>query len=355
MAAAKAALVLTSGRGHDRSALAAVRALATAGFRPVVGASGGDSLASASRYSAESCHLPDPGEPSFVEAVASLATSTGAVAVFPSNDDALLALDPGLDRLIDKSRLAEQAGAAGLLAPPTVTFPTAQDMVTAGMGVPYPAVIKPALKQAGLPPYTVQGPDQIRTEEHRGPIIAQPFLDGVADAICGVMWSGKLVASIRQEYIRTWPRACGTAAAAVVVPDDPVRSVALARLLAGYNGVFQAQFVEGALIDLNPRVYGSLPLAVGSGFNLPALACQLAEGKPVASPPTAAGNRYRWIEGDIRNRWDAVRAGDESLATALRDMTPHFDTSHSVFAMLDPGPTLAPLRFAASGRKKGRA
>ena len=350
-----AALVLTSGRGQDRSALAAVRALSAAGYRPVVGDSRDNSLAMASRYVVGSFPLPDPQSLEFADVVGRAEADFKAVAVFPSNDDALLALDPGLESLMNKSQLADRASAAGLRVPPTMGFVTAAEVATAGKAVPYPAVVKPALKQTDLPSYLVERPDQLRVADHVGPVVVQPFLEGPTDAICGVMWSGRLVASVRQEYIRIWPRSCGTATAAIVGAPDPTRSAALTRLLTSYDGIFQAQFIGGALIDLNLRVYGSLPLAVGAGLNLPAIVCALSAGEDVVEPSVAVGSRYRWIEGDLRNRWQAIRTGEASIGRVVRDIAPRRNTAHSVVTRRDLKPVAARIRYAAASRQRGRS
>lgn len=350
-----AALVLTSGRGQDRSALAAVRALSAAGYLPVVGTSDKDSLAAASRHAAGSFPLPDPVSEGFAAAVADRASKTGAVAVFASSDDALLALEPQLNSLLDKSLLADSSAAAGLQVAPTIKYPTARDLVAAGDTAPYPAVIKPTIKQPGLPPYAAAGPNEVLVDDHIGEVIAQPFLEGKRDAICGVMWSGTLVASVRQEYVRTWPRVCGTGSSAVVVPPDPERTAALAQLLSGHNGIFQAQFIGGTLIDLNPRVYGSMALAVGAGLNLPAIVCRLSTGETVDAIPIQVGSSYRWIEGDLRNRWQALRAGEASIGGVARDLAPKRGTQHSLVSWSDPRPTYTRLRSAASARRKDSA
>jgi predicted ATP-grasp superfamily ATP-dependent carboligase len=348
-----AALVLTAGRGNDRSALAAVRALATAGYRPVVGVSGGESLAAASRYAAATPALPLPGSHSFVDEVAACTTRFGAVAVFPSNDDALLALQPALDRFVDKSTMAGHAASAGLAVPDTRSFDSAADLVAAGADVQYPAVIKPARKQPGLPAYVAETPGDVRVGEHIGPVIAQRFLTGTTDAICGVMSDGRIVAHLQQEYARTWPRACGTASYAQVVEADPQRSSALQELLSGHDGIFQAQFVAGALIDLNLRVYGSMTLALAAGINLPALVCEQKTPRSADASPSSLGTRYRWLEGDLRGSWQSWRTGESSLGRVLADLTPRSDTAHSVVSLRDPKPVLARLNYAVSRHHEG--
>jgi predicted ATP-grasp superfamily ATP-dependent carboligase len=55
------------------------------------------------------------------------------------------------------------------------------------------------------------------------------------------------------------------------------------------------------LMEINPRFWGSLPLAVYAGVDFPYLIFQLAQGQPVPAPPHyALGKRCRWIlPGDL--------------------------------------------------------
>jgi hypothetical protein len=54
------------------------------------------------------------------------------------------------------------------------------------------------------------------------------------------------------------------------------------------------------LIDINLRFYGTMPLALACGVNLPAAWHAVATGAPLPSPaPYAVGVRYRRLEADL--------------------------------------------------------
>ena len=78
---------------------------------------------------------------------------------------------------------------------------------------------------------------------------------------------------VHQETIRAWPRSVGTTTAAVTTePEAELETHAEAIVAAGYEGIFHAQFMDGRLLDLNLRPYGTIGLAAAAGLNLPALA-----------------------------------------------------------------------------------
>jgi len=339
------ALVIDPGDGHGRSALAGVRALAAAGRTVIVGAYGPVALAGASRAAAATLRLPAPDEPGFDAAVAAAAADAGAVAVFPSADEALVALrSPGYE-LVDKTTLASRAVAAGIPTPSTMIVGSGEELADRAPELSFPVVVKPALK--AFPAKRYADPASLAALAGiDARLIVQPALDGPIYAVGGVVREGRLVAAVHQRSLRTWPSPCGTASAAVTIdPDDDIEA-ALMRLLDGFEGVFQAQFVGEQLVDLNPRLYGSLPLAVAAGANLPAVWTDLLAGRDVRSHRARPGVRYRWLEGDLRHVVGATRARTMSAADAIRALLPHRATAHSVESIVDPRPMFTRLRMA---------
>jgi predicted ATP-grasp superfamily ATP-dependent carboligase len=144
---------------------------------------------------------------------------------------------------------------------------------------------------------------------------------------------GSQVARFQQVAERTWPeRAGGSTVAVSVEPDLDLAERATTLLAdAGYWGLAQLQFLTTgrgpALIDVNTRFYGSMPLALAAGVNLPAawhaVVMDRADGQP---PRYSAGVRYRWLEGEIvaglrgsPNRLLPLRPRPRAGAVWLRD------------------------------------
>jgi hypothetical protein len=103
------------------------------------------------------------------------------------------------------------------------------------------------------------------------------------------------------------------------------------------------------LIDLNPRVYGSLELAVHAGASLPAIWCDSLLDDPVASEirDARAGVWYRWEDADVRYAFSRLRAGAvRDVAPVLR---PRRGTAHAFFRLSDPGPLFARVISAVRG------
>jgi len=351
-------LVTDGGTGQGRSALAATRALHDAGYRVAVGVSADFNLAASSRSCQHIVHLPSATEPGYADAVRAelrrLSASSplaAEAALVVASDAAMVALELPEAELVDKGALeARCAAVPGLDVPPSAVCATTSEMRLAAERFGFPVVIKPVVST--WPARTIGDVSELPSDLD-GSVVVQPFLEGQLEAISGVMHNGSLLAAVHQRALRTWPVSCGPSCAAVTVERDREREKQIAALLVDHRGLFQAQFLGGYLIDLNPRVYGSLPLALTAGVNLVAVSvdADLASGPNGARPLAAeVGVMYRWIEGDVRNVMAQVRSGDVGLLAGLRWLRPRRGTAHSVFSRRDLGPVLARVRFAGASR-----
>jgi predicted ATP-grasp superfamily ATP-dependent carboligase len=340
--------------GRSRSAVAAVRALHQAGYRTAVTVSGKGSPAAGSRCCAQVVRVADGEFPTLRDAVETYLAAEPGTMVMAASDAVLVALGlPGGD-LVDKARLPGRAAAAGLAVPSTREFGNGTELVEAADALDYPVVVKAAVKsQDGDNTRRVDSAHELRAAfgSSAFPVVVQPVAGGTMRAVCGVIHDGRLLAVVHQNYLRIWPPDCGTASAALTTAPDHELEERLPALLAGHVGVFQVQLIGDQVIDVNPRVYGSLPLAVAAGANLPAIACRAAGGR---LPPGVVRGRpdvpYRWMEGDLRRLAHDVRSGALPLRAAGRALRPRRGTAHSIESLRDPVPGL--LRLAEAARRR---
>jgi hypothetical protein len=147
------ALVVDAGSPWGRSALAAVRALHSAGLRAVVGRPAGQpSLASSSRSCSGTVALPDVNDPGFRCAVAEEVTRASHVVALAASDAALVALDAPGCRLTDKSVVSARAADAGIPVLAEVVVSQGDDLDEALGGLTWPVIAKPLVRRAGDPP-----------------------------------------------------------------------------------------------------------------------------------------------------------------------------------------------------------
>ena len=355
MSGSKPWVLITEGmEGESRGSLAAVRALAADEYRTAVTVSKDLSLAASSRYCSRVVRVPLASDPGYADAVRAELKAGGYLAVLPTSDDALAALDAPVSHFLDKVVCAERARSHGIDVAPTRSFESGISLLEAADELSYPIVVKPVTKRyaASRVDDATQLFGAVRDD---GPVLVQPFLEGEGHAIAGLVWGGRLIQSVHMRYVRMWPLPCGTVASAVTTQPNLELERALTGVLEGYDGIFHAEFLGPYLQDLNPRVHGTLPLAVASGVNLVSSYCRMVAGETVETRRGNAGLFFRWIEGDIRSTLDALRNGRIDLRTAVRAILPRRNTVHSYESLLDPRPMFTRTRLIRRRLRMKRA
>lgn len=356
--------------------LAGVRGLRARGYEPWVAVVTPSSYAARSRDSAGAVRVPDPAvdRDAYVAALAREAQALGVRAVIPGTEVGLVALAGSqsafpeeivvgsgdaatVARATDKVELEKLAAEAGLRTPSTICV-TAEE-ARSGLEVPLPAIVK--APRTSTPTdgggFAIAGARRAVTRNELIDAIAalpgrlalvQPALDGELAAVAGVAWKGQVVATSHQVATRVFPPGAGISGFAETVHRDPDLDASVARLIEaiGWSGIFQAQFIrsttENYLIDLNPRIYGSLALAIAAGLNLPAIWADLLVGRKPTVGDYRAGVRFRSEERELAALGKAIGAGEWGLAAAI--LRPHRATTHAVASLRDPLPLLTLAR-----------
>jgi len=197
---------------------------------------------------------------------------------------------------LDKGLLQREAVASGLASPESVVCKSRAEAVKAAAALGYPLIVKPTRsfrEERGIlqqrVAQVVSDTDGLEALLSRlgPPLTLQQFVQGARIVSCAAVRTDEgLAAFTVARYARTWPPQTGSASLArTVAPPDglPERvNDLLARI--GWTGIFELELIDlgdGAFgaIDLNPRVFGWLALAVAAGANLPAIWCDHLLGR----------------------------------------------------------------------------
>lgn len=268
--------------------------------------------------------LQDPA--GFLAGVEALADERHPLVLYPVREESIAATaalwdepPPGillpfsraaLPLIRDKAALEALAESAGLRTPRTLGSGTAAEL--AGAETPVPCVVKPALPGGALATARIAhdadtleallaslpGDERLILQERAvGPLVSLAL---VLDR------QGNVTARFQEVARRTWPPEAGSIALSesVAAEDELVERAARMLRAAGYWGLAQLDLIAGpagpALLDVNPRFYGCMPLALACGVNLPAAWHAAVIDRSFHAPAAyTVGLRYRWLEGDV--------------------------------------------------------
>jgi predicted ATP-grasp superfamily ATP-dependent carboligase len=383
--------------GNQNQAVAAVRSLAHAGHRVLLGEASSWSKAGWSRYSSGSFEYPAPQEhaAAFVERIAAVANAEAGTLILPMTEATTLPLSAQRDtvfaggsrmvlpahsdllRAFDKCETVGLASSLGIAVPKTIIVSDEQQAREARHSVSFPVVLKPrsseelgpagVVRTGGKPRYA-GNPAEFdvayqQVSQNSRAVLVQEFVEGTGAGYFALMHRGELRAEFAHRRIRdVRPTGSGSAVRVSVAPDPVIRKASLAILKAlNWHGVAMVEFrqAEGqppVFMEVNGRFWNSLALACYAGVDFPALLARMAEAgdvEPVNHFQT--GVRCRWLLGDVRHLvevWRGAPSGyplayPSRLRTLLDVLTPVPGTFHDCFQWQDPLPELGDwLSFA---------
>jgi len=289
--------------GYWKKSLAAVRALAAGGFRPIVGEITRLAPALWSRAAWARFIHPSPTRDSagFVKTLGREAARHHAEVLLPMEEETLLvaaaARDRGdlplalpwppaveIDRLRDKGSLPDLAARCGVPIPGTALASPVDDLVEAATGLKPPFIVKPRIGSGSRGQVRVATPDDLARFRPKVPVVVQEALPPGPVVCVSLLLDdhGGVLARFAHRRLRTHPASGGpsTLCESVHAPDEEALALRLLRGV-GWHGVAMLEFLQGRLIEVNPRFWGSLALAVRCGVNFPALLARSALGLPI--------------------------------------------------------------------------
>jgi predicted ATP-grasp superfamily ATP-dependent carboligase/thymidylate kinase len=400
--AQQASVLVTDARRG--SAVCIIRSLGRRGMRVIAADSEARSPGFYSRYAAERLRYPPPEDApdEMVETLLAAARSRLVDLIVPGTDETILPLAAARERFAgvcalalpepralaashDKMATVRLAAELGIPLPRTELVSTIDDALRAAPALGWPVVVKPRFSRIvrdrrGIDRYEVSYAederalaDRMARLEGRCDVLLQEYCSGEAHGVELLAHEGRILAAFQHRRLREVPITGGASSFRESVALDPVLFEHAARLLAAldWTGLAMVEFKVGEvgprLMEVNGRVWGSLPLAVKSGVDFPAGLADLYLGSPPADdglPDTSypLGVRSRnldlelvWIGSALRKarRYPGVPAPArrEAITVALRLLYP--GDGFDVLTREDPRPGLVELaRLGGKVRRK---
>ncbi len=398
------ALITDASRG---SAIAFIRSLGRLGWRVTAADWDPASPGFRSRFATDRLLYPRPtARPDdVVEAIRARVESAGIDLVVPITDELGLPIaearhrfaglttlavpDPGgLAATHDKSATIALAERLGVPLPPTRMVTAGDDVDSAAADLGYPVVVKPVASRQVLPDRTIRSNVVGYAVDHselRGrlaaiasgtPVLLQRWTPGEGVGVELLMDHGRPLAAFQHRRLREVPPTGGASSLRVSVAlegdlyDHAVRllgelewtGLAMVEFRRGHDGV-------GYLMEINGRVWGSLPLATRAGMDFPARLAELLM-RPANRPldPLPVDTQYRcgvrarnlrlevaWIgavlSGRRRQRGMPWPRRSEAIGALVRLLDPRI--GDDLMTWSDPAPGLAQLVTIARDGLRG--
>ena len=293
----------------------------------------------------------------------------------------VLALAPNsaLEIATDKDSTLDVAHKLGIDQPKTMRIDSLDELPAVLAEFEFPFVLKPAISWTGRSDRRLFPTEVIDRDEAVGvtsqilaggsSVLAQELACGRREGVTLFIVNDEVLAACAHAAYRTNPALGGASVmreSIPLLPDIYDPALRLARAI-GLEGVCEVEFRRDAdgrplLMEINPRLAGTIENAVHSGVDFPLLIWQWAAGLPIDRVHGyRIGVRTHWLHGELRwlrdnyrraGRPDSMPRG-RALWTFAAELvrTRHYDCIDGH----DLGPGLAELRNAAASVLKSRS
>lgn len=319
--------------GLWRKTVAAVRSLGRRGVRVVVGERTRLAPALWSRYVARRSVYPSARlQPdAFIARLRDIFERERIGVLLPMEEETLLTVlrrrdelgdiaipfanAESIEQVRDKARLFQLAESLGVPMPKTWYPETADEVAKVAAEAAFPLVVKPRISTGALGRRYIEAAGelaQVWNDVHRRfprPIVQEFIPDGGAfgaSVLSGP--DGERLASFVHRRIREYPVDGGASTFRVSAKDPELVEITFQVLESvGWRGVAMAEFRrdprdgQAKLIEINPRFWGSLNLAIQSGVDFPWMLYQMARGERIEPVHDyREGVVGRWLlQGDL--------------------------------------------------------
>lgn len=368
--------------GNQRASLAAVRSLGAKGLWVAVGESRSPSMAGLSRYCCKSIAYTDPftSPRQFFDDLLKQINELGISFLLPITEATTYVIlayrdelpdhvifpfpeTDSVERLANKNELFRLALQQDVPVPQTVFCQNAEAGLKALDAINhFPVVLKP-FKSKILKPASILSTQVVIAHSAKEacdalndhlffqfPFTLQSFVEGAGQGIFALFDHGEPVCFFAHRRLREKPPGGGVSVLCESAPVNEQLQGYAEKLLrtAGWHGVAMVEFRvspdgTGYLMEVNPRFWGSLQLAIDSGIDFPWWLYLASTGQKV---PEAAWRyrRVRWLLGDLDRLYLVLKAPtatyplSKKLLEMLRFFKPGLRTRHEVNRWNDLGP-----------------
>lgn len=326
--------------GHSRAALETLQSLGRTGVQVDIAAEGADCLAFHSRYAVNKLRQPSQSYISGFHAwLREQDQKRGYELIVPATETALLGLralaedDPlrrkavlpvnhALDIALDKEKTRLLAQELSVPVPESTLISSIVEIGEIGQSTQFPLVLKPTHSKimvagelqtlaAVVVRNETQRQEQLRRWLPYTPVLQQQYVQGHGVGAEFLFDRGRKIWHFVHERAHEYPLSGGASSyrRSIKPPDALLRDAEKLLTSLNWHGVAMVEFKMNAngqywLMEINPRLWGSLALSLDAGVNFPLGLLQLTRGQQPQPQPD-----YKLVyTRDLRTDLDWLKA-----------------------------------------------
>jgi len=375
--------------GDQRAALAATRSLGAKGIDVFVAESAHASLAGQSRYCCGTVSYVDPFDSPRrcfdeilaiiheleIQFILPITEATAYILLryqdeLPESVKLPFASSEQVEQVADKSALFRLAEKLGVPIPKSIYCSDQHEGLAALQNIlEYPVVLKPSKSRLLLPEKILstrvvtaysssEAQRLLNTEaQFNYPFTIQSFIEGHGRGVFALYDKGQPVCFFAHRRLREKPPGGGVSVLSESAPIDEHLKALSHQLLSHrhWHGVAMVEFRvtsdgDPYLMEINPRFWGSLQLAIDAGIDFPYWLFCATMGLPFTPDNEPRYTRLRWLLGDLDRLYLVLKAPAriyslwQKFREILRFLKPHLKTRHEVNRIGDLGPASFELK-----------
>jgi len=322
---------------RQRSALAVVRSLGSKGVRVISADTSSQALAGSSKFSfASEVYADSSNSDAFIDDVNRIIQKYDIKVLYPTTEVTVYTLLEFQENLLpvklpfndidtvrslsDKAALIERCKQLSVQAPSSEYYDNFQALAASSSHFDFPVVLKPILSKikvdgAWLATSVTYAYSQSELESIAStsiafrdhPFMLQEYIKGHGAGVFLLYDHGTCIAHFAHKRLREKPPTGGVSVLSESIRADEKQLNTAKKILdsVSWHGVAMVEFKvteagEPYIIEVNPRFWGSLQLAIDSGVDFPYLLHEATMGR--ACPAVISyreGQKLRWLLGDL--------------------------------------------------------
>lgn len=244
----------------------------------------------------------------------------------------------------NKDMTMDLASRIGVPIPKTVILKSTEDLHNI---TEFPVVIKSSDESKNFIKYCNNSHELLENFKQlflksKTKIICQEYIEGFGCGFFGVYHNGKLISYFLHKRLKEFPITGGVSAVAESFFDEKLYYYGkqLGDALH-WNGPLMAEFKydiikkDYKLIEINPKLWGSLDLTIEAGINIPQILIQAALNKDMDCSSTYRYIKYRWVFPE-----DFKVLVSKPSMKAIKDFLAREPDTSTNICLTDPLPTI---------------